>query len=393
MRSINQSSTDYAKWLAGQLEGFGGLDLAVLGMKYERMRKEKPHTFLRATFYRWAERWREMENGTPVVLSVGDVHVENFGTWRGKDGKLVWGINDADDACRLPWTSDVVRLGVSVCLALGDNAVAEAVPETACDSVLAGYAAAMAAMAAPGAALVTEGHGVYRLVKEIILDETLEDFWQDEDAKKQPAQNIPGSAVAVLTPALPVTDAGLVFLEPKPAEPPGTGSMGKRRYYAAASIKGERLMREAKPAVPSGLAWAGGTSDDGSTAALLASTHRVPDPTQQLDRGWIVRGLSRDAGKMKFKKLAEKKASPEELECLLQSMGRELAGLHRSGGDDNLRAAILTDLETRATDGAWLRKLVAEQSALVKQDRAEFTLTIPPLPVAGEVQPMPAPSP
>ena len=27
----------------------------------------------------------------PQVLSVGDLHLENFGTWRDADGRLVWG--------------------------------------------------------------------------------------------------------------------------------------------------------------------------------------------------------------------------------------------------------------------------------------------------------------
>ena len=33
------------------------------------------------------------------VLAVGDLHVENFGTWRDTEGRLIWGINDFDEAC------------------------------------------------------------------------------------------------------------------------------------------------------------------------------------------------------------------------------------------------------------------------------------------------------
>ena len=28
------------------------------------------------------------------VLAIGDIHLENFGTWRDVDGRLVWGVND-----------------------------------------------------------------------------------------------------------------------------------------------------------------------------------------------------------------------------------------------------------------------------------------------------------
>ena len=47
------------------------------------------------------------------MLAVGDLHVENFGTWRDADGRLCWGINDFDEADRLPYTNDLVRLAAS----------------------------------------------------------------------------------------------------------------------------------------------------------------------------------------------------------------------------------------------------------------------------------------
>ena len=36
-----------------------------------------------------------------LELSVGDLHVENFGTWRDSEGRLIWGINDFDEALRV----------------------------------------------------------------------------------------------------------------------------------------------------------------------------------------------------------------------------------------------------------------------------------------------------
>jgi aminoglycoside/choline kinase family phosphotransferase len=54
----------------------------------------------------------------PAVLAVGDVHVENFGTWRDREGRLTWGINDFDEAYTLPYTNDLVRLASSAQLAI-----------------------------------------------------------------------------------------------------------------------------------------------------------------------------------------------------------------------------------------------------------------------------------
>ena len=50
--------------------------------------------FFRATFYRWLQVWPETcteLDRVPHILSVGDLRVENFGTWRDTDGRLAAG--------------------------------------------------------------------------------------------------------------------------------------------------------------------------------------------------------------------------------------------------------------------------------------------------------------
>src|SRR5215467_14463268 len=90
-----------------------------LRLKHRRM-AEDPFSFLRATFYRWIQVWPEVCRDlceAPQVLAVGDLHVENFGTWRDIEGRLVWGVNDFDEAALLPYTLDLVRLATSAMLA------------------------------------------------------------------------------------------------------------------------------------------------------------------------------------------------------------------------------------------------------------------------------------
>src|SRR6185503_19747108 len=103
--------------------------------------------FLRATFYRWVERWPEVcrrlaERDEDVLLVVGDLHVENFGVWRDSRNRLVWGINDFDDACELPFTSDLVRLATSVLLAAAAANV-DTSANRVCALLLAGYRAGL----------------------------------------------------------------------------------------------------------------------------------------------------------------------------------------------------------------------------------------------------------
>ena len=103
--------------------------------------REGMFPFLRATFYRWAQLWPEAVpecDEAPRVLAVGDLHVENFGTWRDAEGRLVWGINDFDEACRMPYTIDLVRLATSSHLAIEADRLKIAQAD-ACSAILAGY--------------------------------------------------------------------------------------------------------------------------------------------------------------------------------------------------------------------------------------------------------------
>src|SRR5580658_3867550 len=95
--------------------------------------------FFRGTFYRWLQMWPEgcgELDRAPNILSVGDLHVENFGTWRDTDGRLVWGVNDFDEAYPLPYTNDLVRLATSAFMAVEELDVS---PKRAAAEILRGY--------------------------------------------------------------------------------------------------------------------------------------------------------------------------------------------------------------------------------------------------------------
>src|SRR5476649_440414 len=113
--NIVQATRQFEAWLRRHIP----VVEADLAYKHEQMRAD-PFLFFRATFYRWAQLWPEhcpTLAQSPEVLAVGDLHIENFGTWRDAEGRLVWGVNDVDEVCRLPYTQDLVRLATSACLA------------------------------------------------------------------------------------------------------------------------------------------------------------------------------------------------------------------------------------------------------------------------------------
>ena len=118
--SFKDDSAAFEDWLREQCAHIGcEVVEADLEYKHDQMTVDA-FVFLRATFFRWAKRIEALLPEcaeAPPVLSVGDTHVENFGTWRDNEGRLVWGVNDFDEAAVIPYPFDLVRLATSICLA------------------------------------------------------------------------------------------------------------------------------------------------------------------------------------------------------------------------------------------------------------------------------------
>ena len=111
---IFKATADFEQWLAKRLP-IVRQDIALEHMA------EAAFPFFRATFYRWLQLWPEvcpdLAKG-PSVLAVGDLHIENFGTWRDEEGRLIWGVNDLDEAWPAAYTIDLARLATSAYLAI-----------------------------------------------------------------------------------------------------------------------------------------------------------------------------------------------------------------------------------------------------------------------------------
>src|SRR5712692_67733 len=140
---IFKATADFERWLAGQL----AIIRQDLSLKHQHM-AEAAFPFFRATFYRWLQLWPEVCDDlakAPAVLGVGDLHIEHFGTWRDEEGRLIWGVNDLDEAWPAAYTLDLVRLATSVYVAIEEehlsltkHVAAEALEEGYRDSLAAG---------------------------------------------------------------------------------------------------------------------------------------------------------------------------------------------------------------------------------------------------------------
>jgi hypothetical protein len=114
---IVTATQEYETWLSSRI----AIVRADLREKHERM-CESPFVFLRATFYWWIQRWQTL--GRPLAdaqrsLAVGDLHVENFGTWRDAEGRLIWGSTISTIVRLLPYASRPPP--TSACLATLDG--------------------------------------------------------------------------------------------------------------------------------------------------------------------------------------------------------------------------------------------------------------------------------
>jgi hypothetical protein len=350
--NIRKATDRYERWLGRHLRI---LD-EDLELKHRAMRSE-PFPFLRATYYRWAQIFPEVCGDlarAPKALAVGDLHVENFGTWRDMEGRLIWGINDFDEAWVLPYTHDLVRLSTSALLAKMDCD-----PKDGIAAILKGYGEAVAAGGKPFA--LAEHHAALRTMAIARLH-GVEAYWQKllglPELKKKP----PAGAIKAIDRMMP--ERRLEWrISHRVA---GLGSLGRERYTAVAQWRGGAVAREAKALAPSACVWA---AQGKGTAPIhyqeiLDRSVRCPDPFVRLQKRWIVRRLAPDCSRIE---LASLPAEHDTLR-LLHAMGWETANIHL--GTQSARV-ILADFRKRPK--GWLFQAARKMEKAVKDDFADYS--------------------
>jgi len=327
-----------------------------LQLKHRSM-AESVFPFLRATFYRWMQVWPEVCPDlakAPRLLVVGDLHVENFGTWRDLEGRLVWGVNDFDEAAVLPYTLDLVRLAVSAALAIDAGHLNLKVKD-ACDVIVRGY---QESLAEGGCPFVLEEH--HPLLREMATGELRDPvhFWEKMDSLPRFTGKVPGSARKTLERVMP--ERGVSYRMVRRVA--GLGSLGHVRMVAIAECHGAKVAREAKAIVPSSVYWAEGRTGSHEILyeKIIARAVRCPDPFVGLRGDWIVRRLSPHCSRIELSLLPAKR---DELR-LLHAMGRETANIHLAS--PKMRKEILRHLG-RAKSG-WLLAAAKDMVKAVTSD-------------------------
>jgi len=346
--NIAKATANYEAWLGGRLRVLQD-DLA---FKHEQMRLA-PFPFLRATYYRWAQIWRDAcatAAKAPEVLAAGDLHVENFGTWRDSEGRLIWGINDFDEAWRLPYTNDLIRLTTSAMLAGMTCRAREAA-----GAILAGYSAALEAGGRPFA--LAEHHPALRTMATARLHEP-EHFWEKLRACPD-AEDVPSGAIKGMGRTMPADGLQWRLVRRRA----GLGSLGRERYVALAEWSGGMIAREAKALAPSACAWAEKRKVSAPILyqEVIDRAVRCRDPFVKMQKRWIVRRLAPDCSRIELSALPKER---DEMR-LLHAMGWETANVHLGSA----RApALLADVKKRPR--GWLLEAARKMEKAVLADFA-----------------------
>lgn len=336
---IVDATRSFEKWLAQRTK----LVRADMDYKHQQMAADT-FSFMRATYYRWAQLWPEVCPDlavAPALLGVGDLHVENFGTWRDIEGRLVWGVNDFDEVHLVAYTNDLVRLAVSARLAARAGQLQITLREGV-RAILTGYGKEIRGQGRP-VVLAESDHWLRVQALGDLRDPVT--FWAHME-RLPAARGVPVDATQALLSMMPKG----VSVPQVRRRRAGLGSLGHQRYVALADWFGGRVAREAKAMVPPAAEWVHPTKTAGRIhyQTILARAVRCPDHTVSLRRDWLVRRLGPDCSRIELTSLPVERDEAR----LLRVMGRETANIHH--GTPGAIAAVRRDLDSRPS--GWLRK-------------------------------------
>jgi len=295
--------------------------------------------FLRGTYYLWLRRVADLVPHLltrPAVPLVGDLHIENFGTWRDRDGVRRWGVNDLDELGRGPYPLDLLRLATSAVLAPHVPLPAAHI----CRLLLEHWQAAD-----PGPALdIAHAPHLHALVPRAGTG-------YFAGLRDGPAADPAGLPAAVRAAVVESVAPG--WRPAWHARRAGTGSLGHPRLVAVGrDARDGWQAREVKLLGPPTATWppaSVGPTVDGSLYPAVTAALRGPHPGGRV-HGWQLRRLAPDVVRIELSGLAA-----HDAERVLHSMAQAVVDVH--GVDGAALAAARAD--AAGLGDGWLPDAVA----------------------------------
>ena len=122
-----------------------GRDPERLAIKYSKMRASA-FAFLRGTCHLFYERLsREgISKTSPLVWACGDLHLENFGAYKGDNRLVYFDLNDFDEAALAPASWDLLRMLTSIWVGIDSRSGKTSDTNTLCSTFLDAYSSSLA---------------------------------------------------------------------------------------------------------------------------------------------------------------------------------------------------------------------------------------------------------
>lgn len=359
-----------------------GRDPERLALKYANMRAS-PFVFLRGTCHLFYRRLPDAPvlAEAPAVWCCGDLHLQNFGSYKGDNRLVYFDINDFDESALAPASWDLVRFLASVLVGAGSMDVKKKEAGELCDAFLDGYCQTLVS----GKAGWVERETAHGLIGDLLgsLKGRLRPAFLDsrtelkgkrrrlrvDNGKALPASDEARAAVTQLIGGLAESRDDPRFYEVLDVARriAGTGSLGVDRYVILVRGKDSpdgNYLLDLKETLPSSLtpylktpqpAW---KTQAERVVEVERRMQAVPaaflKPIRVAKRDYVLRDLQPTSDRIS---LDEGRSGFDAVRGVVTEMGRILASAQlRSGGRDG--SAIADELIAFG-QGAWRTDLLA----------------------------------
>lgn len=378
-----------------------GRDPERVALKYRAMR-QNAFAFMRGTCHLFYADWPHAEtilNDFPQAWVCGDLHLENFGCYKGDNRLVYFDLNDFDEAALAPASWELARWLSSILVAGDTLSLGDADAIELCRLGLASYAAALGR----GKAKWLERETARGMIHDLMNPLTLRNratflAGRTKLRKGKRLLKLDGKR------ALPLAEqekaevmafvAEFARSQPKPKffrpldaarRIAGTGSLGLARYVILVEGRGSpdlNYLLDLKESIPSALAphlkhrqpkW---ESEAHRVTEVQRWAQAIPPafltPTHFRGRPFILKGLQPTQDRLA---LQEWNGKLKRLEQVIQSMGELIAWSHlRSGGRHG--SAIADEWVELAGRSDWqdpLLQYAIDYAARIKADWATYS--------------------
>lgn len=373
-----------------------GRDPERLSMKYRALR-DNPFSFLRGTCHLFYDRLAEsgFDVAAPVVWCCGDLHLENFGSYKGDNRLVYFDINDFDEAALAPASWELVRLAASVHVGLEAQGIPVDRATALVEELLDQYARALAC-GKPAWIERDTARGMVRQLLDQLRERSRVDWLNGRTrlVRRRRRLLVDGRRTLAVTAAerddVTATVQAFAAGQPAPAfyrvldvarRIAGTGSLGVARYVVLVEGRGSpdrNYLFDLKQSGPSALGrrfrglqphW----PDDAHRIAgvqqrMQAVTAAFLHPVKHGGHPFVLRALQPSEDRLPFERF---KTQPELFDGAIAMLARCVAWAQlRSGGRQG--AAIADELIAFAGKKKWRRQVALAASDASRQALADW---------------------